>query len=389
MITIQDSLAGEPIEFHFVEDIHDARKALAFARANPLCGLDTESTGVNCYKRGWRLRTFQIGNSNTSFILPAQAKRTIGRILNLNIKWIGHNLPHDIRSIDKHLGYETGITGAETYIPGHHKDPRNQREGGLAHGLKEQCEALIDPMAGKWERALKVAFKEILIPIPGEVYKSGPRKGTQKYRKAKISEGYSLIDLKHPAYIAYAGSDSILAFHLWNYYKPTVRQFLDLYRFDHKVQLACDRLQRRAILLDVKYTERLHAALDKSSKKFAAKAAELGCANIYSTDQLAKALIELGAILKEYTPKGRLKVDDKVLQEQLKNGNEDVRQLVRYVLAAKRRAKRREAYTGTMLRERDDNNRIHPAINSLAARTARMSVSEPALQQLPTRESES
>jgi hypothetical protein len=48
--------------------------------------------------------------------------------------------------------------------------------------------------AGKWEQALKAEFKKITIPIPGEVYKSGPRKGQRKVRKAKLSEGWGLID---------------------------------------------------------------------------------------------------------------------------------------------------------------------------------------------------
>lgn len=390
MITIQDEIAGDRIEFNYVQNSHDALKAIAFARANQVLALDTESTGLNCYHPNWKLRTFQFGDNIHSYVLPANARNSIKRILEFDIRWIGHNGPHDIRSLDAHLGYETGVVcKGETYLPAHHNDPRGQEEGGSGHGLKELAMAFIDPAAGKWEYELKKEFKNITIPIPGEVYKSGPRKGQPKVRKAKIAEGWGLINPTNRSYIAYAAADPILTYRVWNYYRATVRQFIDLYRFDHRVQLACDRLQRRAIKLDVPYTERYRAALDSKAAKFEVMANEFGCANVYSGQQVANVLLSLGAKLIERTPKGALKTDDAVMRQQLIDGNDQVKEFVRCILTAKRLSKRREAYADAMLREMDAEGRVHPSINSLAARTARMSVSKPALQQLPTQDEES
>ncbi|HEY6020269.1 MAG TPA: hypothetical protein VIY48_10305, partial [Candidatus Paceibacterota bacterium] len=141
-----------------------------------------------------------------------------------DVNWIGHNGPHDIRCIDEHLGYETGVVcKGETYIPSHHADSRNRKEGGIGHELKELAVSVVDRDAGRWEVELKKVFKTIEIPIPGEVYKSGPRKGTPKSRKAKLAEGWGLIDPSHPAYIAYAAADPILTYRVWRHYQPTVR----------------------------------------------------------------------------------------------------------------------------------------------------------------------
>jgi DNA polymerase-1 len=391
LLTIRDSIAGEPIRFHFCESIEDVRKAYQWARKQRILALDTESSGVNCYRPNWRLRLFQFGDAYRAYVIPAKYRKAIYRILSIkDMFWIGHNGPHDIRSLDVHLGFETGVRcRGETFIPSHYKDPRNAREGGVNHGLKEQAEARIDGSAGKWEIALKAAFKRIEIPIIGEVYKSGARKGTQKYRKAKLSEGWDLIPINHPAYIAYAGADPILTYRLWQDSKQIVLTNRDLYSFDLRIQEIGDRLQRRAIRLDKDYTLRFRTALDRKASRYIARAKALGCNNIYSPPQLVSALLALNATLRERTEKGQYKTDNKVLRSIISaEPSSEAAKLARVVLIAKRVSKRREAYADAMLREVDAWGRVHPSIKTLAARTSRMSVSDPALQQLPTRESE-
>jgi DNA polymerase-1 len=392
MITIRDEVAGEPISMHYMNESRDWRAVLSWAqkRAGKPLAMDTESTGINCYKPGWQMRTFQFGNASRSFIIPARAKMLITDIFtNCGIDWIGHNGPHDVRSIDQHLGFETGVVCPwETYIPSHHADSRNQEEGGTGHGLKELAIAYVDPDADKWERRLKAKFKTIKIPIPGEVYKSGPRKGTPKFRNAKLSEGWGLIDPEDPDYLAYAGADPILTYRVRQFYVPVLKEFRERYKFDHAVQQACDRLQRRAIRLDVRYTTKYRAALRAKAAEMSQRATEMGCHNIYSAAQVATTLQMLGAKLRERTKTGQFKTDDRVMQYQREHGSEAVREFVNTVLTAKRLTKRADAYADAMLREMDSEGRVHPSINSLAARTTRMSISGPALQQLPTQENE-
>lgn len=391
MLTIRDRIAGERIYFHYVKAGRDLNIVAQFIEEHNTLALDTESTGINCYKSGWQLRTVQVGNARDSFVVPARYKKFIAWVMREDVNWIGHNGPHDIRSIDEHLGFDTGVVcKGETYIPSHHLDSRNRQEGGVGHGLKELAMAHVDKNAGKWEQALKAAFKEIMVALSGEVYKSGPRKGTPKYRKAHLSEGYALIDPEHPAYIAYAASDPILTYRVWRKLQTTVRQFRKLYRFDHAIQQAADILQRRAILLDTDYTGKLSRAFSNRSARARDVAAKFGCNNINSTQQLAAVLAQLGVLLHERTPTGQYKVDSRIMRALLKDSSQssDVREFLRAVLRAKQLEKRRESYTEQMLREADSHGRVHPSINILGARTARMSVSNPPLQQLPTKDRE-
>jgi DNA polymerase-1 len=391
MIRIRDTLAGDRIYFHCAQSRKDLAEVRDFVYAHNVLGIDTESTGINCYRPTWRMRTVQIGDWRDSYVVPAKFYSFIAWLMNQPLYLIGHNGPHDIRSIDTFLGYRTGVVcEGETYIPGHYADSRNQSEGGIGHGLKEQAMALIDRTAGKWEKRLKEAFKEITVPIEGEVYKSGPRKGLQKVRKIKLAEGWGLIDPYHPAYIAYAAADPLLTYRVWHKRRDLVERYAALYQFDHEVQQACDTLQRRAMALNVPYTERLSRAYQRNARRKMRDAADYGCDNIQSSDQVAETLISLGAKLTHTTETGKWSTKSEILRKLARNPytNAKVKDFINTVLVAKQLLKRREAYTENMLREMDEWGRIHPSINSLAARTTRMSVSGPPLQQLPTRDTE-
>lgn len=389
MLRIKDEIAGDPLEFYYAESREDARDIYLASLGRKVWALDTESTGLNPYQPNWQLRTFQFGDSRVSYVLAAKYRRAIERIITRRgVQWIGHNGPHDIRSIDEFLGYDTGVICAgETYLPAHYRDSRKRDEGGIGHELKELAIALVDPSAGKWETTLKRKFKTIRVPTEG-VYKSGPKKGQPKTRAARISEGWSLIAPTDSDYIAYAASDPILTFRVWQKLRNVARNFRDLYEFDHRVQLACDRLNRRGMRLDVNYTRQLSEAYTSESDRLIEIAESYGCKNIFSGAQLAGTLLQLGVELTETTPTGKLKTDDKVIRPLLQSANADVAQFVRAVLGAKQMLKRRESYTDQMLAEMDANGRVHPSINSIAARTTRMSVSRPPLQQLPTKDRE-
>lgn len=394
MIRIRDRLAGQRVTFHCVQSKEDLQEVRHFIREHrgDWLGFDTESTGSNCYRPGWKFRTAQWGNKSGAYVVPARWRGFINWAINEPIRLIGHNGPHDIRCVDEYLGYETGvICEGETFIPAHHVDSRGPEEGGTGLGLKELSVARIDRNAGKWDIARKEAFKEITIRMPGQFYKSGPRKGQPKYRKAKLTEGWALIRWDHPAMVAYAAADPLLTYWLWEKEQNIRKQFKSLYGFDHNVQLAMDRLQRRGIRLDIPYTERLSKAYTRKSDTMMERALqEFKCKNIQSTDQVAQCLIDLGASLSETTPSGKWKMDANILRGLLDDpySNGKIKDFIHCVLIAKQLIKRRESYTEAMLREMDVHGRVHTSLKALAARTSRSSASGPPLQQLPTKDHE-
>ncbi|MGH7774442.1 MAG: DNA polymerase [Candidatus Binatia bacterium] len=333
---------------------------------------------------------FQFGDDHCVYIIPARYRRLIREVLSVERKWVCHNAPHDVRAIDRHLDYETGLLPSctDTFILGHLLDSRNKKEGGTGNRLEDLAIAHVDRGVFRFEKNLKAEFKQIQIEIPGEVYRSGPRKGTQKYRKAKLSEGWTLIPLHNETYLRYAGSDPLNTIRVWRHLVSVLRQRKGQRRladFEHRVQRACDVLQRQGIRVDVEYTRKLAEEMVFDAESNEMWADWYGVPNINSTAQLSTAMLSHGAHLVERTKTGKLKVDNTVLH-QFKYADGDLGALVSHVLAAKQLRKRKAAWLDAALEERDVNDKAHPTIKSLAARTARMSMSDIQLHNVPSHE---
>ena len=138
------------------------------------------------------------------------------------------------------------------------------------------------------------------------------------------------------------------------------------------------------------YTERLVQELEEEAALGKVAAARYGVENINSTQQVADALIASGVKLTAKTPSGAFQVNSDVLLPLAGltpywTPIEDatVHPLANAIVRAKRADKWRVAYAETFLDSRDENDRVHPGLKSLAARTGRMAIANPPLQQLP------
>lgn len=200
-------------------DPDDYSEILGFVRDQPILGLDTESTGLNVFMPTWRLRLVQVGNSHTAYVIPVESGElgeVVRDVVGTHIgKWVLHNVMYDLGALDvwdDSTFYSSTIVdrAVDTYILAHLYDTRPAHEGGIGLSLSDLSRSLLGVDAGHWDRELKRAFKDIRVEIPGEVYKSGARKGEPKLRTITIQEGYELVDVYNPAYVRYAGTDVIL-----------------------------------------------------------------------------------------------------------------------------------------------------------------------------------
>lgn len=409
MIRMRERIVGEfsDCEINTVTKRSDYAEVMDFATAtNPTTGkpftlsFDTESTGINMFHPDWYMRLFQFGDEHCVYVIPNDQRKLIEDVLSIKRKWILHNAPHDVRSVDRYLGYETGIlpTCQDTFIRSHLLDPRPRTDGGTGHQLEDLCVEYVDRTWRRFERNLKAAFKQIEIPIPGIYYKSGPRKGLPKSRKAKLEEGWRLIDTYNEAYLRYAGSDVLGTMRLHRVLireltnrplsseaKALLRKwgFKTLIEFEHELQRKLDNWTRRGMLIDEEYALKAGEALIFDAETNEMWAEWYGVNNVQSGPQVADALLRCGADLTERTKTGKFKTDNKVL-EKFKHEDGDLGRLVNHVLTAKQLKKRKKTYVDMMLRERDSDDRLHMSIKTLAARTARMSAG--ALHQLPSHE---
>ena len=376
MTTFTQQLAGDEVIIHFPETEDEAAGFRGFlAKGDKVLGFDSETTGLNTYS-GDTIRLAQFGNRNEAWVL--RADRFAGLIrhaLRQPRHFTAHNAPFDLQVIDRHLGVtieELGPRCFDTRIFAHLLDPRQPHEGGAGLKLKPLSAIYVDADAPDTEEGLTAEFRRL-----------GLTKAT----------GFARIPIDNELYVRYAGLDPILARRLFDELGPMVRDIgLDgLSKFEHHLAILLAIMQRRGLRVDVTYTEQLVDDLAAEAAEYAAKVKLYGVENPNSTKQVAEALAAMGETLRERTPSGAVKVDKSVLLRLADLDDQwqpiesrEPNQLADSVLHTKRASKWRTTYAQAFLNLRDEADRVHPHIGGLQARTARMSVSTPPLQQLPS-----
>lgn len=407
MKTFPYTLDGRDCVVNVPEHEGDLRTFLRWAQQpavrNRRLGFDTETTGLDIYASDHRLRTAQFGSYllGEAWVLPVEASRdaraAARTVLHNQPYLVAHNAPYDAQVVDRHLGIRIESLMPrvrDTRISAHLLDPRAKGEGGLGLRLKELSAVYVDPSAPDTDEGLTAVFRSL-----------GLTKAT----------GFARIDLWHPTYLLYAGLDTLLVSALDDEIQPRVEGIgcAALSEFEHHLAMLLALLQRKGMRLDVEYTAKLRADLREEADRWRAVAKEHGLwsadaekklaagkageddddltSGVSSPARVAAKLLEMGETLTERTDTGNWKVDRAVLLPMAdldlnwkRIGAREPNPVAEAVLRAKRADKWGVAYAEALLDLRDANDRVHPVLGGLMARTARMSVSRPPLQQLPS-----
>ncbi|MEU8840276.1 DNA polymerase [Streptomyces roseus] len=352
------------------------RKALS----GEVVGADTETTGLDIFSPTYGLRTVQLGDARDAWVLQVEGRpemQEAARWALLTVKrLVFHNATFDLLVLDRHLRAPFAALAAKTTdskIIAHLFDPRPKHEGGYGLRLKELCARDVDPSAPDTQEDLTAVFRSI-----GETKATGWRK----------------IDINHPIFLQYAGLDAILVSRLLPILEARLRQAgipQRLVDFEHQIMSICARMERRGMLVDQPYVQGLVGRLEEEAAHHAGLARKYGVTSVNAPKQVSQALLGMGETLTETTDSGALKVDKSILldladldQNWQPRGTRTPNPLADAVLRSKRAGKWATSYGIAMRDGLDDVGRIHPKINSLQARTARMSISGPPLQQLPS-----
>lgn len=339
----------------------------------PALAVDTETTGLNVWGPGFRCRLVVLADAEQAWVLNvesggADVRTAVREALMLAERIVMHNATFDQQVLERAgLAEMEELQGrtVDTRLLAHLADPRGRQDGGVGHGLKALAVEYVDAGAADGEAELLDVFRRLNL---------------------SKADGYARVPVDDPVLVKYAGMDGILTARLLPILSGLVERhgMTHLITFEHRVQALLARLERRGMRLDVAYAERLAERYVEREAQHEAAADMLGVGNVNSTRQVAAAMQQLGATLTVTTPSGALKVDKNVLADVITECEGAPAELAREVLGAKHAAKYRKSYVEACLGLRDSRDRVHPRIAGLAARTARMSVSTPPLQQLPS-----
>lgn len=377
MLTLPYRVADEHVEVHVIENDEDFERALAWIdERNPYdISFDTETTGLDIFSPTFKIRTLQFGDRYEAFVYRIQSvrdRRAVEILRRLFERGVNlHNAPFDLLAVDVTGLYPLSLMEEQyhdTRILSHLLDPRSKMDGGVGHALKELSSVHVDPHAPDTQKDLKEEFHKI---------------------GATLATGWSKISTDNRTYLLYAGLDCILTQRLHDKLRRMVNMegYGRLARFEHEVQRVTTRMKRRGFKVDVKFSEYLVRKLEQQWQQGTKRVQELGVENMQSTKQVATALLGRGWKPREFTKTGAPKTDKAVMEKLVEDVHTpvDVRELLMAIMESKRAKKWKTAYAEAMLFGRDHNDHVHPDINSLQARTARMSISNPPLQQLPSR----
>src|SRR5689334_2113945 len=119
----------EEVELNFVESFEDVQAFFTWLsedRNRSFLGWDTETTGLNAYEPGARLRLFQFGDVNTGWVF--RADRWLGVLEQVMREYkgrmTGQNVYFDVRWTEAHSdGIKIPTSQYDTKIMGHILDP--------------------------------------------------------------------------------------------------------------------------------------------------------------------------------------------------------------------------------------------------------------------------
>lgn len=383
MKTYPYQVAGQPVEIKVPEDradLEEFKRWLVDANNRGPVALDTETTGLDIYSSTYRLRTVQFGDARTGWVIHWELGGLFvhyaERALDYVSKFLIHNAPFDWCVLDRHTRESIESLAPrtiDTRLLAGLIDPRQPQDGGRGTALKPLCAWYVDPGAPDTQGDLTAVFRSL---------------------KLTKETGWAGIDLHHPTYNLYAGLDVIYTARLYPALTAELHM-LDvrdkLIQYEHELARICAVMQRKGLVLDREYTEKLDTELSHEALMYEASALRYGVTNVNAPKQIAEALSAMGETLTETTASGALKVDKSVLSAladmSLQGDRLSLRKpnpLAEAVLKSKRAGKWRTSYAQTFLATADADGRVHCFINSMQARTARMSITRPALQTLPS-----
>lgn len=350
------------------------------AQRGEVIAVDSETTGLDVYVPGFRVRLVQFGKDAEGWLIPVEwggefrtaaawALRTLPRMTL-------QNFPFDGLAFDRHGFGELEALApkvVDTKILAHLIDSRPPEEGGVGTSLKPLAVKYVDPTADDGQRALVKIFNSL-----------GHTKVT----------GWAAIDLLHPEYLRYALLDVLLTSRLLPILQKICREMgipADLAEYEHEQALIGAIIQRKGMLIDGPYTGELVTELNIEKATYLKVANRYGVTSVDAPKQVAAALLGMGEVWDETTDTGQPAVGKEILlpfadldKQWERIGARTPNPLADAVLRSKRAGKWSKSYAQAMLDLRDDAGRIHPHTNTMGARTARWSVSSPPLQQLPS-----
>lgn len=336
-----------------IDDLFDLKRWLGERRE--IMGLDTETSGLDPYAPGARLRLIQIGDHQSGWAIPWEGWG--GAALECMNAWEGeftlHNASFDAKWLKKHANWDMPWERThDTMIMAQIERPDKPND------LKTLCDLYIDPMASEGQKKLKDAFKA-------------------------HNWTWNTVPIDFEAYWVYSALDPVLAAHIWTHFR-TDQKFPQTYDLEMAVRRICTSMEETGMRVDLEYSQKKYDELQEQVQKSKEWAQDNWGISIGSNPQIADFFENtLGARFEFFSEKtGNPSVNKD--QIALFTASEDpmVAGVAKFITDVRAAEKMSNTYFKNFL-EMNNDGVVHPSVKTMGARTGRMSVTDPALQTIP------
>lgn len=335
------------VKVHLVDSVDRAFEMMRWLSNKKTIGVDTETTGLDTQRDTVRL--VQIGSSNNGWAIPwDQWNGVFSEVVR---RFDGHFIMHNAKfdySMLKRMGVEVPTHRIrDTRIMHHILDPVKST------ALKNIASRLVDPRAANPQKELDEAL--------------GKKGGWT----------WATIPIDFTPYWSYGALDTVLTHRIYDVLWPRIEaEAPKAFEIENDVQWIIQRMEDYGVFIDHDYAV-------KYEQRFIEYCANVDdwCMNEYgikpgSNKDVVHILQADGVDFVKATARGAIALDKEVLA-----GIDHP--LAEAILNRRQLQKLASTYLKHYIHEVDENNLIHPSINTLGARTSRMSMSNPNFQNLP------
>lgn len=383
---IHDDAIIEPFTIHApAAGEFDAPAFFAWVTRQYVMGLDIEGTAFtkrSFWDPSWRCRLVQLASVDTAWVLDLndlEQFTAAASVLGDPTKRFVTHTNTDVLAVYRAFGIALGQRVLDTHLMSKIINP-DERAG---HDLKQLVDRLLDSVLSNAEAALHRWFHD-----------NAPKAKGTRGKVQKETWGWNNIPTDTPEYVIYAGLDAIYARRLMPVLLAMLTEVGHIVHLDHWLAAQTTGTTARGIQVDLERTRRLLAATE----------AKMAAADNFIREKLG---------FPARSPKFPLWVDDhgnipdsvprtdktRALQLTVDDPAQAVKVIQPLIWAAaaewpegdREILKAREVVAQTanivsnlrgFLEHADENGRVHPTINILRAKTARMSITGPAMQTL-------
>jgi DNA polymerase-1 len=359
----------DQVKLHLVTDMDtlmEFKSWVGIEHENDTLGFDTETDGLNPYG-GERVRLIQIGDTMHGWAFPPEWHGAALEILrSWHGSWVAHNSKFDVNFLRSQYG-SSGLYAPDwrkihdTMSMAHLDDPTRSR------GLKPLSGMLIDKRAQSSQAVLDREMN-----VNNWDWKTVPI----------VKEGVG------SSYWIYAALDPVLTCRLYAHFKsiiyPTYREAYELEM--GTVHCIAD-MEWKGSRVDLDYCRTMTAKIGEYSAQVRQWVKDAhGVQNATSGAQCIRRFQELGREITRFTKSGAPSLDKDQLEIFLTEPDAPGNDLARALLDLRRGEKFTGPYFSNFESMADGDSRVHPTIWPVGTRTARMSITQPALQTLPRKD---